>query len=80
MCIASRGGQDLDLLGDCQQIILVHTFVIADFKVVAYPACVNHDAPLWVGFWVEEVIAFRAKVEGGLKFEWSNHTESDTPR
>lgn len=63
----SRGTQDRDLLGNFQQIIPVHTLVFADFKVLAYPACVNHNAPLWIGFWVEEVIAFRTKVEGGLK-------------
>ena len=71
-------GQDRDLLGDCQQIIPVHTFVVADFKVLAYPACVDHDTPLWIGFWVEEVVAFRTKVEGGLNFARWNYAVTDT--
>ena len=56
-----------DLLGDCQQVVPVHTLVITDFRVIAYSACINHDAPLWISFWVEEVVAFRTKVEGGLQ-------------
>lgn len=72
-CPTLRRDKDRDLLGDSQQVIPVHTFIIANFKVLAYPACINHDAPLRVGFWVKEVVAFRTKVEGRLKFACWNY-------
>jgi hypothetical protein len=53
-------------LCDGQQIISVHTSILANLVVCAYPACIDHDATLLVGFWVQQVVAFRAEVEGRL--------------
>ena len=67
-CAAPRRGRDWDVLGDCQQVVPVHAFIFACFIVVfTYSASVDHGAPIWVGFWVEEVVTFRTKVKGGLK-------------
>jgi hypothetical protein len=50
-------------LGDRQQIISVHTFVLADLVVCTYAAGINHNPALLVGFRVEQIVAFRAEME-----------------
>ena len=55
------------LLCDGQQVIPVDALVVADLVVLADAAGIDHYTPLLVCFWVEEVVAFRAEMERGLK-------------
>lgn len=40
-----------------QQVIPIHAFVLSNLVVWANPARVDHDPPLGVCLWVEQVIA-----------------------
>jgi len=51
------------LLCDSQQIVPVHTFVLANLVVITDPAGVDHDSTCGVSFWIEQVVTFGAKVE-----------------
>ena len=50
----------------CQQIIPIHTLVLANLVVCAYAASVDHDATLRVRLGVQKVVAFRAEVKRSL--------------
>jgi hypothetical protein len=45
-------------LCDSEQVIPVNTLVLAYFIVWADSTCVDHDATLWVGLGIEQVVAF----------------------
>jgi len=51
------------LLGDCQKVVLVDTFVVAYLVVITDPAGVDHDPALLVGLGVEQIVTFRAEVQ-----------------
>jgi len=51
------------LLCNGQQIVPVHALVLANLVVLTDPATVDHDSAGRVGFWIEQVVAFGAKVE-----------------
>lgn len=46
-----------------QQVVPVHTLILANLVVHADPTGIDHDASLLVGLGVEEVVTFRAEVE-----------------
>ena len=52
--------------GHREQIVPVHTLVLPDLVVRADAARVDHDAPVGVRLGVQQVVAFRAEVEGSL--------------
>lgn len=57
-----------------QQIIPVHTLVLADLVVLTYPASVDHNATVLVRFRIKQVVALRTKVQGShdeSKGEWN---------
>lgn len=53
-------------LGHRQQIIPVHTLVLADLVVLTYPTSVDHDATVLVRFRIEQVVALRTKMQRSL--------------
>ena len=55
------------LLCDRQKIIPVHAFIVIDLIVSTYTTRIDHDATLLVGFWVQKVVTFRAKLQGRLE-------------
>ena len=71
MSESRRGGNFPDVARDVlchrQQVIPVHTLVLANLVVCAYAASVDHDAALRVCLGVEEVVALGAEMERGLK-------------
>jgi hypothetical protein len=63
---ATRQDMCTDLLCDRQKIISVHTLVVVDLVVSTYTTCVDHYATRLIGFGVQQVVAFWAKLEGRL--------------
>ena len=59
---AKRDNEGKNSLGDCEQIVPVHTLVLANFVVGADAASVDHDAALRVCLGVEEVVALGAEM------------------
>ena len=69
--------QDAYSPGHREQIVPVHTLVLPDLVVRADAARVDHDAPVGVRLGVEQVVAFRAEVEGSLCCRLSEVNESE---
>ena len=69
--------QDAYSPGHREQIVPVHTLVLPNLVVRADAARVDHDAPVGVRLGVEQVVAFRAEVEGSLCCGLSEVNESE---
>lgn len=50
-----------------EQIVPVHTLVLANLVVGTDATCVDHDPALRVRLRIEEVVALGAEVKGGLE-------------
>jgi hypothetical protein len=64
--LPSKKRESTRALGDSQQIVPIHASILHRLLVLADATRVRELAALGVALWVEEVVAFGAKVERGL--------------
>jgi hypothetical protein len=72
---SSQAVEKLHSLGNRQQVIPIHTLVLVNLVIITYPACVDHDAPLWVGLWIQQVVALGAEMQRSLQHSVTSQKE-----